>query len=136
CLRGAACPVFEHVSLALARLRTMHVTTARGRFSVVDRGEGKAILLLHPFPYSAEAWTAEVEALSKRMRVLAPSMRGFGGSDGTVGSIDDMADEVAAILDSSAVLGPAIVGGLSMGGYVALAFARRHANRMRALVLA
>ncbi len=114
----------------------MVLSTARGRFSVSDRGEGKPLVLLHPFPYSAEAWAYETDALSKRMRVVAPSMRGFGGSEGTVGSVDAMADDVAAILDASGVAGTVVLGGLSMGGYVALAFARRHAKRVRALVLA
>lgn len=114
----------------------MDVTTARGRFSIMDRGEGPPLVFLHPFPFSAEAWSAEVAAFSKTMRVIAPSMRGFGGSEGTVGSVDDMADDVAAILDARALTGPVVLGGLSMGGYVALAFARRHAARLRALVLA
>lgn len=114
----------------------MVLDTARGRFSVVDRGEGKPLVLLHPFPYSADAWAAETDALSKRMRVIAPSMRGFGGSEGAVTSVDEMADDVAAVLDTRGVAAPVVLGGLSMGGYVALAFARRHAKRLRALVLA
>ena len=47
-----------------------------------------------------------------------------------------MADDVAELLDGLGVRGPVVLGGLSMGGYVALAFARRHPGRLRALVLA
>jgi pimeloyl-ACP methyl ester carboxylesterase len=64
-------------------------------------------------------------------------MRGFGLSDLGSGdhSIADMADDVAALLDALK-LPAATVGGMSMGGYVALAFARRHRNRLQSLVLA
>jgi pimeloyl-ACP methyl ester carboxylesterase len=47
-----------------------------------------------------------------------------------------MADRVAAFLDALQIREPAVLAGLSMGGYVTLAFARRHAARLRGLVLA
>jgi len=75
-----------------------------------------------------------------RRRVIAPNLRGFGRTSGfddaTPPSIDTMADDVAALLDALDLSGPVTVGGLSMGGYAALAFARRHPDRMRGLVLA
>ena len=80
-----------------------------------------------------------LDALSRQMRVIAPSMRGFGGtppSDRDELSMDAMADDVASILDARGVTDPVVLGGLSMGGYVALAFARRHPQRLRALLLA
>ena len=114
-------------------------TTTRGTFEVVDRGGGTPVVLVHGFPFAADSWSGEVEALSSTMRVITPSMRGFGAtppSDLEELSMDAMADDVAAILDALGVTEPVVLGGLSMGGYVALAFARRHPGRLRALVLA
>jgi pimeloyl-ACP methyl ester carboxylesterase len=62
-------------------------------------------------------------------------MRGFGASDLADGSIADMADDVASLLDELSVE-RATVGGLSMGGYVSLAFAARHKERLERLILA
>ena len=113
--------------------------TTRGRFEVVDRGEGTPLVLVHGFPFAAESWSGEADALSTKMRVIAPSMRGFGATPPSeLGelSMDTMADDVAAILDGLGVTERVVVGGLSMGGYVAMAFARRHPRRLRALILA
>lgn len=69
---------------------------------------------------------------------IAPDLRGFGASEaGSLDgwSMDVFADDVAALLDSLAVP-RAVVCGLSMGGYVAFAFWRRHRERVRGLVLA
>src|SRR5580765_5914997 len=103
-----------------------------------DAGQGKPIVLLHAFPLSQEIWRPQVEALRAENRILTPGLRGFGGSDGFTGtpSVDQMADDVAALLDTLRITEPVVLGGLSMGGYVALAFARRHPGRLRALVLA
>lgn len=101
---------------------------------------GDVVVLLHPYPLHAGTFEADAEALATSgLRALAPSMRGFGGSTlfaGEAPSIDAMADDVAAVLDARGVRGPVVVCGISMGGYVALAFARRHASRLRGLVLA
>jgi pimeloyl-ACP methyl ester carboxylesterase len=82
-------------------------------------------------------WRKASAALAGQRRVITPDMRGFGLSDLGSGdhSIADMADDVAALLDALK-LPAATVGGMSMGGYVALAFARRHRNRLQSLVLA
>jgi pimeloyl-ACP methyl ester carboxylesterase len=95
-------------------------------------------VLLHAFPLSRRMWRPQVDALRDAYRVITPDLRGFGGSLAFSGppSVDQMADDVAALLDDLKVQGPVALGGLSMGGYVALAFARRHASRLRALVLA
>lgn len=117
----------------------MILETSRGPFEVVDEGTGVPVVLVHGFPFSADEWRDDARALAGELRILAPSMRGFGAtplaSPPSV-SVDGMADDVAAILDAMKVEGPVVVGGLSMGGYVALAFARRHPQRVRALVLA
>jgi pimeloyl-ACP methyl ester carboxylesterase len=102
-----------------------------------DTGSGRPVVLLHAFPLSSAMWLAQREALASKWRVVTPDLRGFGGSP--LGdddpSLDAVADDVAALLDSLG-LDRVVLGGLSMGGYVAMAFLRRHADRVAALVLA
>jgi pimeloyl-ACP methyl ester carboxylesterase len=82
-------------------------------------------------------WRGQLTALSTRHRIIAPDHRGFGETDGfrEAPSIDQMADDAARLLDAIGVE-TTVLAGLSMGGYVALAFARRHPHRLRALILA
>lgn len=118
----------------------MKIRTARSEVSYIDEGKGRVLVLVHPFPLSAEAYRADADVLADSMRIVAPSMRGFGESSPfdavTKPSVDAMADDVAALLDRLDVREPIVLGGISMGGYVALAFARRHAQRLAGLVLA
>ena len=104
-----------------------------------DVGSGTPLVLLHGFPLTRHLWDAQRAALSSRCRVITPDLRGFGESaalahDGRL-TMARHADDVAALLDALAI-DRAIIGGLSMGGYVTLAFWRRHRDRVRALVLA
>jgi 3-oxoadipate enol-lactonase len=112
-------------------------TSASG-VTFLDAGKGPPVLLLHAFPLSSAMWRPQIESLRNDYRVVAPDLRGFGSTLGFTGdpSVDQMADDAAALLDELKIQAPVVVGGLSMGGYVALAFARRHASRLRALILA
>ena len=114
----------------------MFAQVANARIGYDDIGAGAPIMLLHAFPLDRTMWTPQTSALSGGRRCLAMDVRGFGESTG-VGpfSVDRYADDVVAVLDAAAV-GRTVVVGISMGGYVALALWRRHANRVRALVLA
>jgi pimeloyl-ACP methyl ester carboxylesterase len=98
-------------------------------------GAGPPLVLLHAFPFDRRMWQDTGAALAGRRTVIAPDLRGFGESALAPFSIADLADDVAALLDA---LGHprATVAGLSMGGYVALAFAQRHPARLAGLVLA
>lgn len=102
-----------------------------------DVGEGTPLVLLHAYPLSSAMWLAQREDLAKRFRVITPDLRGFGGS--RLGedepSIDVMAEDVAALLRGKGIE-RAIIGGLAMGGYVALALCRLHPDRVLGLVLA
>jgi pimeloyl-ACP methyl ester carboxylesterase len=100
-----------------------------------ERGAGAPVVLLHAFPLSSALWLPQFESLPPNRHWIAPDMRGFGLSEaGGPLSMDRMADDVAALLDH---LGhaSATLCGVSMGGYVAFAFLRRHARRVAALVL-
>ncbi len=102
-----------------------------------DTGEGEPLVFLHAFPFSRLMWRPQVETFRDVARVITPDLRGFGGTQGGSGppSIDAMADDVAALLDARGVPGPVTILGLSMGGYVALSFAAKFPDRVRALVL-
>lgn len=100
-------------------------------------GAGAPVVLLHAFPLCSAMWDQQRQELSRQHRVIAPDLRGFGGS--RLGrdepDLDHMADDLAGLLDRFR-LDRVVLGGLSMGGYVTMAFLRRHPGRVRALVLA
>jgi pimeloyl-ACP methyl ester carboxylesterase len=103
-----------------------------------SQGEGPALVLLHAFPCSGQMWVAQRAALAADgWRVVTPDLRGFGasplGSDSP--SLDRMADDVLAVLDRLGV-DRCVLGGLSMGGYVAMALLRRRPEVVAGLVLA
>lgn len=101
-------------------------------------GAGPGILLTHGFAASARMWRRQLEAFAGAHRVIAWDMRGHGGTDSPA---DPAAySEEASVADMAAVLDAcgeerAIVGGLSLGGYLSLAFHLAHPGRTRALML-
>ena len=105
---------------------------------VLEAGSGRPLVLLHPFPLNAGYWAPQLAAAPAGWRVLAPDFRGFGtqgAGDAPASSLDDYARDVLTMLDKRAIE-RAVVGGVSMGGYVALAIARMAPARVSALVLA
>ncbi|WP_035845851.1 alpha/beta fold hydrolase [Kitasatospora azatica] len=100
-------------------------------------GAGTPLLLLHAFPLNSAMWRGQLDGSLGAVRVLAPDLPGFGASPAPAGepSLDDWADQLAQVLDRAGVA-RAVVGGLSMGGYLAMAFARRHGDRLAGLLLA
>lgn len=113
------------------------VAVAGEPFAVLDEGSGPPVLLVHGFPLDHTMWAAQIEALAPRHRVIAPDLRGFGGSvvtDDTV-TMERFADDLAALLEALGVAGPVAYVGFSMGGYVAWPFAQRHRARLGRLVL-
>ena len=105
---------------------------------VLEAGAGRPLILLHPFPLSANYWAPQLAAPPEGWRLLAPDFRGFGtqgAGDTPVTSLDDYARDVIAMLDTRG-LDRAVIAGVSMGGYVALAMARLAPARVRALILA
>lgn len=101
-----------------------------------DRGAGPPLVLVHAFPLDRRMWEPQAE-LAETCRLLTPDLFGFGESGLAPGgwTMDSAADALAEWLTGLG-LGRVIVGGLSMGGYVALAFARRHPQRVQGLILA
>jgi 3-oxoadipate enol-lactonase len=93
-------------------------------------------LLLHAFPFDRRMWRHVAPRLRARRTVLCPDLRGFGQSSSLRAprSLDEHADDLARTLDQHSIPQVSVVG-LSMGGYVALAFAERHPSRIAQLVL-
>lgn len=107
------------------------------QLNVVEAGSGPPLLLVHGFPLDHRMWQAQIEELARDACVLAPDLRGFGDSDaaGEIVSMEDFADDLAALLDVRQIEEPVVFCGLSMGGYIAWQFFLRHRARLRALIL-
>jgi len=100
-----------------------------------QKGQGPAVILVHGFPLDGRMWDAQVEGLSGRYRVIAPDLRGFGQSGRTQPfSLEDLADDLHGLAEKLGAL-PLVLGGLSMGGYIALAYVTRYAADLKALML-
>lgn len=102
-------------------------------------GNGVPLLLIHGFPLDRTLWLAQIKNFADVARVIAPDLRGFGESvpsvPGDAVTMDTYADDLRALLDALGIKS-AVIAGLSMGGYIALAFYRRYAARVRAMILA
>jgi pimeloyl-ACP methyl ester carboxylesterase len=101
-------------------------------------GDGPPLILTHGYSSTSAMWQGQIAALSKRHKLVLWDMRGHGQSDypedpaaysetATIGDIEALLDEVGAQR--------AIVGGLSLGGYMSLAFYRAHPERVGALLI-
>ncbi|MBW3542146.1 MAG: alpha/beta hydrolase [Planctomycetes bacterium] len=104
---------------------------------VVDRGSGPPLLFVHGFPLTHDMWQGQLDEFAGDYRVLAPDLRGFGVSDPVPAeplTMEQHADDLAALLDAVDVTEPVILCGLSMGGYIGWQFALRHGKRLRALI--
>ncbi len=107
------------------------------QFSFVERGRGTPLVLVHGYPLDHSMWREQIDGLADACRMIAPDLRGFGASDVTPGTVtmEQMADDLAALLDALQVNEPVVFCGLSMGGYVAWQFALRHRTRLSKLIL-
>lgn len=109
--------------------------------SAPDDAAGPVLVLVHAFPLGAQMWEPQFRGGFDGWRLVAPDLRGFGGStderaEGVEPTIDDYADDIAALVREVAGGRPAVLAGLSMGGYACLAVMRRTPSLVRALVLA
>lgn len=107
----------------------------------LESGAGRVVVLLHAFPLSADQWLPQLHRVPAGWRFIAPDLRGFRGAGaafedpGLTGlSIDDYADDVIALM-AHLEIERAIIGGVSMGGYVAFGMQRRAPDRVAGLVL-
>lgn len=103
-----------------------------------DRGTGPVLILLHGFPLDGRMWEYQLDGLSDCARLIVPDHRGFGQSAPSSGevafSIETLADDVNA-LARHLKLDSFVLAGFSMGGYVALAYAKKYSKSLRGLIL-
>ncbi|TCD47863.1 alpha/beta fold hydrolase [Chlorobium sp. N1] len=101
------------------------------------RNPFEGVLLLHAFPLSAAMWHPQLRALETAgVPAIAPNAWGIEGSgERDEWSFEEYADELALLMEQVGMQ-RATLAGLSMGGYQAFAFLRRHPERVRSLVLA
>lgn len=122
-----------------------------------EQADQGAVVFIHGFPFNGTMWAPQLAAMPPGWRGLAPDLRGFGDTPlgdasgqmstgkkvgGRIARADEpvltmarLADDVAELIEAECD-GPAVVCGLSMGGYVAFALLRRRPELIRGLVLA
>jgi 3-oxoadipate enol-lactonase len=107
-------------------------------------GNGVPLLLIHGYPLNRTLWHNQLSALGDIANMVIPDLRGHGES-GTGEQVDAdfpaypmemLADDCHALLDHLKITQPIVIGGLSMGGYVAFAFYRKYSQLVAGLILA
>jgi len=100
------------------------------------RGKGTPLMLVHGYPLDHTSWDEVASLLENEFDVITPDLRGFGQSTTveTPYTISDMADDLAGLLDHLGIKKIALAGH-SMGGYIALAFAKKYSQRVSGLGL-
>ena len=104
---------------------------------IVDTGSGTPLVFIHAFPLNADMWEPQIAGLSENTRVIAYDLPGFGrgGAAEASPTMERCADNFVALLDHLGI-DRCVVAGCSLGGYIAMAVARRHPKRLCGLVLA
>ena len=115
----------------MEKIQINNITLAYERF-----GNGAPLMLIHGFPLDHTSWNEVASLLENDFDLILPDLRGFGQSTTveTPYTITDMADDLARVLDHLGIEKTALAGH-SMGGYVALAFAKKYPHRVSGLGL-
>jgi 3-oxoadipate enol-lactonase len=103
-----------------------------------DTGSGNAVLFIHGHPFNRTMWQPQVQSLRWKYRTISPDLRGYGQSSlgpEPVSKLENMAGDLVRLLDHLSVARACLVG-LSMGGQIAMEFARAYPDRTAAAVLA
>ena len=101
-------------------------------------GEGFPLVLIHPFSASLGFWAAQVKKLAKKYWIIAYDVRGHGLSSAPIGeenyTLDVLVEDLHGLLEHLKI-DKAYVGGLSLGGAIALGYAGRHPEKVKALLI-
>lgn len=102
-----------------------------------DEGKGLPVIFIHAFPLNQTMWDEQVAAIRDRFRAITLDLRGFGNSDAPDGPypMERMAADVRGLMTKLAIERAVLVG-LSMGGYISLAFYRHYPDAVLAMTLA
>jgi 3-oxoadipate enol-lactonase len=120
-----------------AMIREARARVGRWDVRYLEAGAGWPVLLIHAFPVNADMWRPQLDRVPEGWRFIAPDVRGFGpdASDPGPFTLDDVAADLAAFMDHLKV-DRAVIGGLSMGGYITLALSRQSPERFDGMILA
>lgn len=129
-------------NVAHVPMRSMrYLSSPGGRGDEMLKGT-RTLILIHGFPLSADMWLPQLARVPLGWQIVAPDVRGFRGMGPAFedaflqgASVDDYADDILALMDHLD-LDKAAIGGLSMGGYVAMALALRAPKRVSHVILA
>jgi 3-oxoadipate enol-lactonase len=110
------------------------IETARGTISWLEAGAGWPVVLLHAFPLTAEMWRPQLERVPDDWRFIAPELSSAVPASGAR-TIDDYARDIRALIDALHIEA-AVIGGLSMGGYITLALFRQAPALFSGMILA
>lgn len=114
----------------------MELTSGDAKIFYKVEGQGRPLVLLHPFPANQKFWEPATALLASRYRLVMPDLRGHGASqpgDGPA-TMEKHAGDVLRVCEAAGIE-RAIFAGVSIGGYVLLEFWRRHRQRVQALIL-
>ena len=105
--------------------------------AISDQGAGPPVVLVHGFPMDHSIWSQQVKSLTAHYRIVTPDLRGFGRSSVTPEKVTvaQWADDLTDMLDALNITERIVLGGLSMGGYVAFRFFQAHRSRLAGLIL-
>lgn len=110
------------------------------RLAYVDEGSGTPLVLVHAFPLHAGMWAPQLRARPKGWRLIAPDLSGFHRSprsaEAPARHVRDHASDILALMAATTGRAPAVVAGVSMGGYIAFECWRQSPTLVRGLVLA
>lgn len=115
----------------------MPTVTIHGyQMNYLDQGQGSPVVLSHGLCMDHTMFADQIERLARQYRVIAPDLRGHGGTDAKAEdySMEDQAEDLYELLTALGT-GPAHIGGMSMGGMIALRFALAHPDMTRSLIL-
>jgi len=123
------------------QLRTVKTPAGTLRLAVIEKGQGRPVLLLHGFATSSYTWHAIIPELAKNHRVIAIDLRGFGASDKPLDdhyTIQDQTDVVQAFIEQEnlhdlTIIGHSFGGGITLG--LALKAGQQQQSRIRNIVL-
>lgn len=128
----------SRLQLRLAGLRSRKIEAPRGPLTVYEGGpeDGPAVVLLHGMGHQAGSWAPVVRPLCETHRVLVPDLPGHGGSAPREGplSLEDELDGLEALLDDPDTPRRVMLVGSSMGGWVALLYARARPERVERVI--
>ncbi len=128
--------IFQKICISVLALFACGSACA-GKLSYSDVGSGRPIILIHPFPTDQSLWQPQRDGLKSHFRVITIDLQGFGKAkpvDGNAVTMTKYAEQVRELMDELH-LENAIIGGESMGGYVALTLLSKYPQRVSGLIL-